>query len=216
VIRDGTVLVDVPIGQLPITGDETTIIQTTSIKPTQRLQIDSTLTRCSMALSHHAAFNNHIIRSKWNYQFTPALSVRIITQYNGLLPHPAQSSLTTTKNLNFDFLITYLAGAPPMVCDPHLKAGHGKDLLERVNTAFDVIAGMDMLTENRTRAWHPESAEVEDPAGDESSKLVGVSTHQRLMPSDWCALSFERMLGNANHLGLYAEQTGLQFEVSRQ
>jgi integrase/recombinase XerD len=29
----------------------------------------------------------------------------------------------------------------------YLKAGHGKDLLERVNTAFDVIAGMDKLRE---------------------------------------------------------------------
>ena len=29
----------------------------------------------------------------------------------------------------------------------YLKAGHGKDLLERVNAAFDVIAGMDMLGE---------------------------------------------------------------------
>jgi len=27
----------------------------------------------------------------------------------------------------------------------YLKAGHGKDLLERVNAAFDVIAGMDLL-----------------------------------------------------------------------
>ncbi len=29
----------------------------------------------------------------------------------------------------------------------YLKAGHGKDLLERVNAAFDVIAEMDMLGE---------------------------------------------------------------------
>jgi len=65
-------------------------------------------------------------------------------------------------------------------------------------------------------AWHPESTGVEDPAGDEGSKLLGMSTHQRLLASDWCALRFERMLCDANYLGLYAEQTGLQFEVSRQ
>jgi len=110
VIRDGTVLIDVPTGQFPITGDETVITQTMSLKPTRHLQIDNTyiLDRVLNGAVHHAAFNNHIIRSKWNYQFTPALSLRFITQYNGLLANPARSSLTTTRNLNFDFLITYL------------------------------------------------------------------------------------------------------------
>jgi hypothetical protein len=55
-----------------------------------------------------SAFNNHIFRSKWNYQFTPAFSFRVIAQYSGLLANPAQSSLTTTKNMNFDFLFTYM------------------------------------------------------------------------------------------------------------
>jgi Domain of unknown function (DUF5916) len=110
VIRDGAVLIDVPVGQLPITGDETAIMQTMSLKPSHHLEIDNTyiLDRVLNGAVHHAAFNNHIIRSKWNYQFTPALSLRVITQYNGLLANPANSSLTTTKNLNFDFLITYM------------------------------------------------------------------------------------------------------------
>ena len=30
-------------------------------------------------------FNDHILRSKWNWQFTPKLSVRLILQYNALL-----------------------------------------------------------------------------------------------------------------------------------
>ncbi len=30
-------------------------------------------------------FNDHILRSKWNWQFTPQLSVRVILQYNALL-----------------------------------------------------------------------------------------------------------------------------------
>ena len=110
VIRDGTVLIVVPNGQLPITGDETFINHTMSIKPTGNLEIDNTyiLDRVLNGAAHHASFNNHIIRSKWNYQFTPALSVRAIAQYNGLLANPTYSSLQTTKNLNFDFLITYL------------------------------------------------------------------------------------------------------------
>lgn len=110
VFRDGTVLIDVPTGMLPITGDETAITQTMSLKPTRHLEIDNTyiLERVVNGRARQAAFNNDIFRSKWNYQFTPALSLRVIGQYNGLLANPAQSSLTTTKNMNFDFLLTYL------------------------------------------------------------------------------------------------------------
>ncbi len=110
IIRDGIVLIDVPNGQLPITGSELLINHTMSFKPTQHLEIDNTyiLDRVLNGTAHHAAFNNHIIRSKWNYQFTPAWSLRFITQYNGLLANPIYSSLTTTRNLNFDFLFTYM------------------------------------------------------------------------------------------------------------
>ncbi len=54
------------------------------------------------------AFNNHIIRSKWNYQFTPALSVRVILQYDAVLANPLLTGLAPAKNFNADFLITYL------------------------------------------------------------------------------------------------------------
>jgi uncharacterized protein DUF5916 len=110
IIRDGTVLIVVPNGQKPITGDETFINHTMSIKPTGHLEIDNTyiLDRVLNGAAHHASFNNHIIRSKWNYQFTRALSLRAIVQYNGLLANPTYSSLQTTRNLNFDFLVTYL------------------------------------------------------------------------------------------------------------
>ena len=54
------------------------------------------------------AFNNHIIRSKWNYQFTPEFSARVILQYSALLPNPSFTALENSKNVNADFLITYL------------------------------------------------------------------------------------------------------------
>jgi Domain of unknown function (DUF5916) len=110
IIRDGTVLIVVPQGQLPITGNETFINHTMSIKPTGHLEIDNTyiLDRLLNGAAHHASFNNHIIRSQWNYQFTRAFSLRAILQYNGLLANPTYSSLQTTKNFSSDFLITYL------------------------------------------------------------------------------------------------------------
>ena len=57
--------------------------------------------------------NDHIIRSKINWQFTPQLSLRLILQYNSLLAGtPGVGSpytyLPTSKQFNADFLITYL------------------------------------------------------------------------------------------------------------
>lgn len=108
--RQGTVVVVPAPGQLPYTGDETAIQQTVSVRPLNNLVIDNTyiLDRVDNGLAHHAVFNNHIVRSKWNYQFTPKFSLRFIGQYNGLLANPLFSSLQTTKNVNFDVLFTYL------------------------------------------------------------------------------------------------------------
>jgi len=59
-------------------------------------------------------FNDHILRSKWNWQFTPQLSLRVILQYNGLLANTPGNTvypytfLPTQKQFNTDFLITYL------------------------------------------------------------------------------------------------------------
>jgi hypothetical protein len=59
-------------------------------------------------------FNDHIFRSKWNWQFTPQLSLRLILQYNALLANAPGTTfspytyLPTQKQFNADFLITYL------------------------------------------------------------------------------------------------------------
>jgi hypothetical protein len=53
-------------------------------------------------------YNNHIIRSKWNWQFNREFSLRFIMQYNMVLANPQFTSLATTKNFNGDVLFTYL------------------------------------------------------------------------------------------------------------
>ncbi len=59
-------------------------------------------------------FNNHIVRSKWNWQFTPQLSLRVILQYNSVLANTPGNTfypytyLPTEKQFNADFLLTYL------------------------------------------------------------------------------------------------------------
>jgi hypothetical protein len=58
--------------------------------------------------------NNHIVRSKWNWQFTPQLSLRLILQYNSVLANTPGNTfypytyLPTQKQFNADFLLTYL------------------------------------------------------------------------------------------------------------
>ena len=53
-------------------------------------------------------FNNHIFRSKLNYQFTRELSLRVILDYNAVLPNTGLVDLERTKRLTGDVLVTYL------------------------------------------------------------------------------------------------------------
>lgn len=99
-----------PAGVEPFLARRNSITTDLSIIATNRLRIDNTYLWFRLGdVNHHGvAFNNHIIRSKWNYQFTPELSARLILQYSAVLANPQFTSLATTKNLNIDFLITYL------------------------------------------------------------------------------------------------------------
>jgi hypothetical protein len=81
-----------------------------SLRPTSQLRIDNTylFSRLRDREGPQAIFNNHILRTKWNLQLTRELSVRMILQYTATLSNPGFTSLPTTKQLNGDFLITYL------------------------------------------------------------------------------------------------------------
>jgi hypothetical protein len=81
-----------------------------AFRPVKGLTVDNTylLTRLQDLSTGANIFNNHIIRSKWNYQFTRAFSLRVIGQYSAVLSNPALTSLQNTKSLNADVLFTYL------------------------------------------------------------------------------------------------------------
>ncbi len=81
-----------------------------TIRPARGLSVENTYlsTRLQDLTLGTNIFNNHIIRTKWNYQFTRALSLRVIGQYNAILSNPALTSLQNTKNVNADVLFTYL------------------------------------------------------------------------------------------------------------
>jgi hypothetical protein len=90
-----------------------------TIHPFTQLKIDNTylFSRLRTRDTNANIFNNHILRSKWNWQFTRELSLRVILQYDATLTQnspsvPADQFLYTylpaTKNFNTDILVTYL------------------------------------------------------------------------------------------------------------
>src|SRR5262249_3129409 len=99
-----------PSGVEPFLARRNSTTTNLSLIPTRHLRIDNTYIWFRLADVNHrgTAFNNHIIRSKWNYQFTPALSARVIVQYAAVLANPRFTSLSKIKNFNADFLLTYL------------------------------------------------------------------------------------------------------------
>jgi hypothetical protein len=99
----------------PSTGPPTRALSSfaflnTALRPAGGLTIDNTyfLTRLRDPITQRNIFNNHIVRSKWNYQFNNQFSLRLIGQYTTTIANPALSALETTKNFNADLLFTYL------------------------------------------------------------------------------------------------------------
>lgn len=103
---------------------------TLTVRPTPRFRLDEIYfytrlgTRAGSTPpgqpSGVSIFNNHLLRTKLNYQFTRAFSLRTILDYNATLPNPALVDVQTTlgsfpggplvptKRLAADFLLTYL------------------------------------------------------------------------------------------------------------
>ncbi len=104
----------------PFMAKRTSATVTLTVRPTRSLRIDNTyllfrLRQCPECDNPQptlprpfGSMNNHIIRSKWNYQFTKEFSFRFIGQYSAVLANPNFTFLQTSKNFNADFLFTYL------------------------------------------------------------------------------------------------------------
>jgi hypothetical protein len=82
-----------------------------TLQPSSRLRLDEMYLYSRLATGEAAAatvFNNHILRSKANYQFNRELSLRAIVDYNAILPNASYIFLEKTKRLGFDVLLTYM------------------------------------------------------------------------------------------------------------
>jgi len=99
-----------PFGQSPFLAKADSGNVLISVLPFTSLKIDNTylFSRLRQGTSGASIFDNHIFRTKWNWQFNRELSFRVIMQYTTTLANPAFTFLPTSKHFNADFLITYL------------------------------------------------------------------------------------------------------------
>jgi Domain of unknown function (DUF5916) len=94
----------------PVLGKARFGYASATVRPMKGLTVDNTYIYTSLrdTRTNLNFFNNHIIRSKWNYQFTREFSLRLIGQYIANIANPEIAALQHTKNLNADLLFTYL------------------------------------------------------------------------------------------------------------
>jgi Domain of unknown function (DUF5916) len=106
----GTVIDFVPpFGAEPELGDRTLIEGELRWRPIDRLRVDTTYLSTSLKAhaSGAAVFDDRIVRTRFNYQFTKEMSLRVIAQLEDTKPTPL-SRLTRDKSLNFDVLFRYV------------------------------------------------------------------------------------------------------------
>ena len=104
------------INLVPVAGTSPELANATEVdllvtwRPNSQLRNDNTyiLSRLTSRETDASIFNNHIFRSKWNWQFNRELALRVILQYDTVLANPEMTRLETRKNFNADFLCTYL------------------------------------------------------------------------------------------------------------
>lgn len=100
----------VPATGPPVPANANFAMGGVTVRPLRGLTIENSylLTRLQSRITGANILNNHILRSKWNYQFNKEFSLRFIATYNSLLANPSLTSLATTKQFNADVLFSYL------------------------------------------------------------------------------------------------------------
>jgi hypothetical protein len=110
-VQCGSTIGDCPITPLlPGPGKSRFAQVSATFRPNRGLTVENTFFYYSLRDIHTNLnfINNYIARSKWNYQFTRAFSLRLIGEYNGNIANSAFTSLQNAKSFNADVLFTYM------------------------------------------------------------------------------------------------------------
>jgi hypothetical protein len=109
-VDQGTVINFVPpFGAEPELADRTFIEAELLWRPMDRLRVDTSFISASVddRAGRGSIFDDRIVRTRWNYQFTKEMSLRVILQHEDTTP-TALSRLTRDENLNLDVLFRYV------------------------------------------------------------------------------------------------------------
>ena len=142
----GTATNFVPATGPPVLAYQNTASLRAVVRPAKGLTVENTYLMVRLLDQNTGLniFNNHIMRSKWNYQFTKEFSLRLIGQYTTTIANPAFTSLETSKIFNGDVLFTYMVHPGTAIyagynsdlqnLDPSLQFAPNGDLLRTRNT----------------------------------------------------------------------------------
>ncbi len=133
----GTATNFVPASGPPVLAYQNTSFLSAVVRPVKGLTMENTylMVRLLDLDSRRNIFNNHIIRSKWNYQFTKEFSLRLIGQYTTTIANPGLTSLQTTKQFNGDVLFTYMIHPGTAI-----YAGYNSDL-QNLDPSLERLCG---------------------------------------------------------------------------
>ena len=97
-------------GTAPSLLNDTTLQALVTVQPVRALTLDITylLDRDFEAHSGAFAYESQTLRTKINYQFTRSFSARTIVEYDSVLANPQMSSLSRTKQVSTEALLTWL------------------------------------------------------------------------------------------------------------
>lgn len=135
----GTATNFVPRNGPPVLAYQNTATMRATVRPTKGLTIENTylMTRLLDQNTNLNIFNNHIMRSKWNYQFTKEFSLRLIGEYDTTISNPSLTTLQNTKGFNGDVLFTYLLNPGTAI-----YVGYNSDLQNLDERLLRVCAGL--------------------------------------------------------------------------
>ena len=152
-------------GLVPFKAEATNGSLGVTVRPRPHIRIEETYLYSRLAtgeaqpglLGGASVFNNHIVRSKVNYQFTRELSLRGILDYSAVLPNPSLVSLERKKRVGYDVLLTYLLqpgtalyiGAPDvyenLYFDPMISPALGRTRSPSLSTGHQVFVKFSYL-----------------------------------------------------------------------
>jgi hypothetical protein len=95
---------------VPFLMNQETVQALFTLQPLHQLTADNTylLDRDHSVANGALVYESQVFRTKVNYQFTRAISARVIVEYDSTLANPAETSLKRTKGVGTEALFTWL------------------------------------------------------------------------------------------------------------